>query len=409
MRILPTVVGCTLLSACMLPFSSYADVHEFTAQMDLRYVAVDSSQTSFVDGGLGSLRFDEQHDGVQLGRLMLDAAGPVTETVRYMVTASGTDDGDRHVMDLTEAYLEWRPYPRNGWRWHVKAGAFYAPISLENRAIGWTSIYSLSASAINTWIGEETRTLGLEVSTSLLGAFADRPYDITLLGALYRWNDPLGVLIFQRGWAIHDRQSPLFGQLPRTFADPTNREMKFFSEIDGRTGYYVGAEMKWRNDNLVRVLHYDNRGDVDQFTHTEPDWLTTFEAFGSRVMLTPKLSWLVQGMWGDTEVGPQGNGEGLFMLHYWSYYSLLSYAQNGHRVTARFDRMRTKTVRGQDYYNSEQDARAWTLAYLFDLNEHWQFGAEALRFSGALEQRALLGMFPDQVERQLQVAVRYTF
>jgi hypothetical protein len=398
------------IGACVLSMSTFADVHEFTAQMDLRYVAVDSSQTSFVDGGLGALRFDDTHDGIRLGRLMIDAAGPVTDTVRYTVTASGTDDGDRHPLDLTEAFLEWRPYPHSAWRWHVKAGAFYAPISLENRAIGWTSIYSLSPSAINTWVGEETRTLGLEVSTSLLGAFADRSYDITLLGALYRWNDPFGVLIFERGWAIHDRQSPLFGELPRTFVtDPTNRNMKFFSEIDGRTGYYVGAEVKWRNDNLLRVLHYDNRGNVDQYTRTEPDWATTFEAIGSRIMLTPELSWLTQAMWGDTELGPQGNGQGQFMLHYWSYYSLLSYAQKGHRVTARFDRMQTKTVRGEYYYDSAQDARAWTLAYLFDLNQHWQFGAEALRFSGTLAQRALLGESEYQVERQLQVSVRYTF
>jgi hypothetical protein len=342
--------------AAMAPLLAHAGAHEFTAQLDLRYVAVDSASTSFVYGGLGSLRFDEQHDGVQLGRLLLDAAGPLTENIRYTITASATDDGDKNPLDLTEAYLDWRPYPHSAWRWHVKAGAFYAPISLENRAIGWTSIYSLSPSAINTWMGEETRTLGLEVSTSLLGAFADRSYDLTFLAALYRWNDPFGVLLFERGWAIHDRQSPLFGELPRTFVrDPDNRHMKFFTEIDGRTGYYVGAEMKWHNDNLLRALHYDNRGDVNQSTSTEPDWLTTFESFGSRVMLTPKLSWLTQGMWGDTELGPQGNGQGMFMLHYWSYYSLLSYAQNSQRFTVRYDRMWTKTVRGQEIYNSAQD------------------------------------------------------
>jgi hypothetical protein len=410
MRTRSVVAGCTALLAFVLPKISYADAHEFTAQLDMRYVAVDSSLASFVDGGLGSLRFDERHEGLQLGRLLLDAAGPVTDTLRYTVTASGTDDGDRHALDLTEAYLEWRPYPRSALRWHVKAGAFYAPISLENRAIGWTSIYSLSPSAINSWIGEETRTLGLEVSSSLLGAFADRSYDITLLGALYRWNDPFGVLIFERGWAIHDRQSPLFGELPRTFAsDPSNRSMQFFTEIDGRTGYYVGAEVKWRNDSLVRALHYDNRGDVDQSTRTEPDWLTTFEALGTRVMVTANITWLTQGMWGDTELGPQGNGQGMFVLHYWSYYSLLSYANQAHRVTARFDRMRTKTVRGEQFYNSEQDSHAWTLAYLFDLDDHWQFAVEALRISGTLEQRALLGLPTDQVERQLQVALRYTF
>ncbi len=400
----------SLLLAIAIPHLAVASAHEFTAQVDLRYVAADTASTSFADGGLGELRFDEQHEGLQVGRLLLDAAGPLTETLRYTITASGTDDGDRHALDLTEAYLNWRPYPQSALRWQVKGGAFYAPISLENRAVGWTSIYSLSPSAINTWIGEETRTLGLEVAATLLGAFAEHSYDITLLGALYRWNDPFGVLIFERGWAIHDRQSPLFGELPRTFVqDPNNRDMKFFSEIDGRTGYYVGAEIKWRNDTLIRALHYDNRGDVNQSSRTEPDWGTTFEAFGTRVMLTPKLSWLTQGMWGDTEFGPQGTGHGKFMLHYWSYYSLLSYALGEHRFTARFDRMRTKTVRGWRAYNSEQDAHAWTLAYLYDLNDHWQFGAEALRIAGSLEQRALLGLPVDDVERQVQMAVRYTF
>ena len=44
----------------------------------------------------------------------------------------------------------------------MKAGAFFPTISLENDDIGWTSPYTLSASAINTWIGEELRTIGTE-------------------------------------------------------------------------------------------------------------------------------------------------------------------------------------------------------------------------------------------------------
>ena len=60
-------------------------------------------------------------------------------------------------LDLTEAYLQFRPYPRDGFRLRLKAGAFYAPISLENRASGWDSPYTLSYSAINTWLGKELR------------------------------------------------------------------------------------------------------------------------------------------------------------------------------------------------------------------------------------------------------------
>ena len=44
----------------------------------------------------------------------------------------------------------------------VKAGAFFPAISLENDDLGWTSPYTLTPSAINSWIGEELRTIGSE-------------------------------------------------------------------------------------------------------------------------------------------------------------------------------------------------------------------------------------------------------
>ena len=61
-------------------------------------------------------------------------------------------------LGITEAYLQFRPYPHAGYRLRVKAGAFYAPVSLENRASGWESPYTLSYSAINSWLATEVRT-----------------------------------------------------------------------------------------------------------------------------------------------------------------------------------------------------------------------------------------------------------
>ena len=46
--------------------------------------------------------------------------------------------------------------------WSVKTGAFFPTISLENDDLGWTSPYTLTPSAINSWIGEELRTIGSE-------------------------------------------------------------------------------------------------------------------------------------------------------------------------------------------------------------------------------------------------------
>jgi hypothetical protein len=359
---------------------------------------------------MGLLRFDEAHDGVQLGAVMLDAAGPVTETVRYTATAYATDDNDKNVIDLTEAFLDWRPYPDSSWRWRTRAGAFYAPISLENRAIGWQSLYSLSPSAINTWIGEEFRTIGAEVSATAMGAPSGRGFDISLVAAVYGWNDPAGVLILQRGWAIHDRQTALFGKLPRPLIfDPDNRTIEFFEEIDGRAGYYAGAEVKWSDDNVLRILHYDNRGDPAESIAKEPAWLTRFDSAGVRLDLSRAITFIAQGMTGDTEAVPTSSGRGMFVVDFWSWFGLVSRATGPHRVTLRYDRMYTETTRGQQMLSSGQDADAWTLAYLYDLNEHWQFAAEALRNAGTLKQRALVGSPVRATEDSLQVAMRYAF
>src|SRR5690348_15726356 len=81
--------------------------YEITLQADLRGVAVDSPYTSFVNGGLGLLRYDEQHDGVRVGRMFADFAGPITDTVRADVTLSSTGDRGSRAIDVTEAYAEW--------------------------------------------------------------------------------------------------------------------------------------------------------------------------------------------------------------------------------------------------------------------------------------------------------------
>ena len=385
-------------------------MHEFTAQLDLRAVAVDSPYASFTEGSLGLLRFDEAHDGIRLGALMLDASGPITETLRYTATAYATGDGDQNPIDLTEAFVDWRPYPQSAWRSRTRVGAFYPPVSLENRAIGWQSLYSISASAINTWLGEELRVIGAEAAVTAMGAPAGRNFDINFVAAVYGWNDPLGVLIFQRGWAIHDRQTALFGELPRPFpADPSIQNIEFFDEVDSRAGYYVGAELKWSGEHVLRALHYDNRGDVDEVNAREPTWLTRFDALGVRFELPAEVTFMAQYMNGDTGVAPSPDGRGMFIVDYESWFALLSYAHDAHRFTLRHDRMLTEMVRGAEFFNSAQNASAWTAAYTFSLDSHWQFVVEGVRINGSLQQRALLGLPVASPEELVQLAVRFTF
>lgn len=399
-----------VLSLATSLLGGVAAAHELAAQVDLRAVLVDSPLDSFAEGGTGQLRFGGDDDGLRLGALMIDASGQIVDTVRYAVTARATGDGDQSPIDITEAYLEWRPYPTSVWRWKTRAGAFYAPISLENRAVGWDSLYSISPSAINAWIGEELRTIGVETSLTALGAPAGRELAVSIVASAFGWNDPAGVLLFQRGWGIHDRQTPLFGELPRPLIrDPAILNIEFFDEVDHRIGYYAGVEAKLSSRQVLRALHYDNRGDTAKDAAREPTWLTKFDALGARIELPRDITAIAQFLQGDTAVGASADGRGFIITDFESWFVLLSQQRAAHRYTIRYDSMNTETVRGARFFDSHQDADAWTVAYLFDFDDHWQFAAEAIQLSGTLRQRAVLGLAPSATERLLQVAARYTF
>jgi hypothetical protein len=404
-----------LLALMLLCFAAptRAEVSPFELRgyVDFRAVDVDSSLTSFMHGGSGLLRFDQDHDDLQFGRLTLDFNGPIiTDSLRSQLTMVATDNGGDNVLDLTEAFVEWRPYPRSSWSWRTKVGAFYPPVSLENRGVGWQSLYSLSPSAINTWIGEEVRAVGMEVKATNAGAPVQRPFDVSIVTGVYGWNDPMGILLFRRGWAIHDHEVPLFGQLPRPFPRATDESsVEFSHEIDNRAGYYAGIETKWYGQHVLRVLHYDNRGDPAQANRSDPAWLSRFDAVGARIELPANLTLIAQWLGGDTAVGRSADGRGKLIADYSSYFVLASYSTSRHRFTLRYDSMSVESTRGSQMFDSDQDAHAWTAAYLYSHDEHWLIGIETLRIDGSLQQRERVGLPAATVEQQRQLAVRYSF
>jgi hypothetical protein len=401
--------GLLLLFTLHVPESHAAGPHEFTAQVDVRLIAADTPLKSFTDGGLGLLLFDESRDVVRLGPVMLDYSGPLTDTIRATVTAFANGDNDKNPIDLTEAVLEWRPVPVSQWRWRARLGAFYPAVSMENRGIGWQSIYSLSPSAINTWIGEEVRTIGGELNLTAAGAGVGRPFDIGAVIGVYGWNDPMGVVIQERGWAVHDRQTALFGRLPDINGLPAaDGSFELFREIDGRMGYYAGLEFSWLDRVVARVLHYDNRGDPAQFDQEEYAWLSRFDSFGVRIELPGDWTVIAQRLEGDTAIGPSADGRGSHILDFWSDFLLVSKSIGRHRASARYEQFHTATARGAGFYDSHQSGDAWTLAYRFDLTDSWQLQVEALQIDSALRHRRLQGVQPDAVERSVQLVVRYS-
>jgi hypothetical protein len=306
-------------------------------------------------------------------------------------------------VDLLEAVLDWRPLPESAWRSNVRVGAFYAPLSLENRMRGWRSPYTLSASAINTWVGEELRTIGVEYNLDWLGSLEGRDLDLGLTTAAYGWNDPAGIVIALRGWSVHDRQTALFGRVGQPGQGLVDGRTLFYDDIDGRVGFYGGGTLRWRGLVELRALRYDNRGDptIEAPAIRDWAWSTRFNSVGLRVTPDEHWTFIWQGMRGITEAQSPTN-TWLFD----SQFVLASFAHGAHRLSARAERFSTSHVASTFGFSNSQRGSAWTAAWTLELSPRTSVAMEGLWLRSRLPARAALGAPTNASERQLQLALR---
>ena len=160
---------------------------------------------------------------------------------------------------------------------------------------------------------------------------------------------------------------------------------------------------------MLRVLHYDNRGDTAQMGYADDAWLSRFDAIGARIALPSDLVFIAQALEGDTAVGPSADGRGMLIADFRAWFVLGSYSFAKHRMTVRHDRMHVESTRGAEMFESGQRAHAWTVAYQYEHDDHWLGAAELLTISGTLSQRELIGEPAAATERQLQLVLRYSF
>jgi hypothetical protein len=393
------LIALTLPALLLAP--TIATALPIDATIDLRAVAADGD-TSYLDGGLGELRYDDQHDGLRVGELRIGYRDDFFQIVHVDVQAFSYADHDRNLIDLTEAYTQIRPFPVNAWRSTLKLGAFYAPISLENRLEGWRSPYTISPSAINSWIGDELRTIGVEYDLDWLGRQRGHDWQLGLTGSVFGFNETAGALIAARGWAIEDRQTTLFGRIGEPGVGPVHGLREFYGDIDHRAGGYVSAYADYREAFEVRALHYDNRANPEAHSSGLGDdaWRTKFDSAGVR--WTPSDQWTVISQWlaGTTCVSNP------FCWEYHSAFLLGSWARGPDRLSARYDGFEMHQTAGTAFFNNNDRGHAWTLAYQRQLNELWSVALEALQIDSALAARASIGEPVAAVERELQLAVR---
>jgi hypothetical protein len=401
--LLQALVALLVVAAPAAHSADWIQLPLWEVDVDARLVSSDGRK-SFVNGGLGTLRFDHTQSGLRLGRARFALSEALGEVWSLKLDASAWADDDRNPVDLTEAYLQFRPYPFAGYRFRLKAGAFHAPISLENRAAGWESPYTLSYSAINTWLGQELRTIGLEGQLDWLGTRTGHGFDLGFVGGLFGWNDPAGTVIATRGFSLSDRQTTLFGRVGASNSGPL-KSIELFHEIDGRPGYYAAVEGRYFDRVVIRALHYDNRGDPSAFDRAihNSAWPTHFNAVGLRAESASGWTAIVQWLDGQTDAEPDGED---YRWPFRARFALVSRQIRNHRLSIRYDSFAVDSQ--SDDGDGAQHGHAWTAAYVFEPDTHWKVTLEWLRVTSDASSRAIdLGTRTVATETQVQLAVRF--
>lgn len=397
---------CTLLLVAAAAASSTARGQSIEASVDLRLVDSEATR-SYLQGGLGTLRYGDEQSGVQLGRARLAVGLPIGQVIELKLDGSSWGGGDRNPFDLTEAYLEYRPYPFAGIRARVKIGAFFPPTTLENTASGWESPYTISSSALDTWVGEELRTIGAQGQLEWLGTRLGHDFDLGLVGAMFGWNDPAGEALANQGFAIDDRQTTLFGRIGRPGAQPVSG-FQVFHEIDHRPGLYGGINIRYLDRISIIALQYDNRGDpgaVDPALGAHA-WLTRFTTAGIRAESADGWIAIAQWLQGETYLEPSATRD--LEWDFDTRYFLLSRQFGRQIATVRYDVFgvgpEAPATRGA------QNGHALTLAYGFEPQPSWRLMLEWVRVRSSQSNRFIFfGANPFATDSALQLSVRYTF
>ncbi len=370
---------------------------------DARLVAP-ADQVSWLKGGQGKFRYGSgQHFG---GEGVLQADWRVDDGLN-LIALGRLEPQTPSIADGLEAYLRYAPAAEGDLSWSVKAGVFFPSISLENDDLGWASPYTLTYSAINSWIGEELRTIGsegtLRWNSGVFGTFS-------FTGALICCNDEAGTLIADRGWDMADRPTGLFERLRepdttrRIFHAPVPGTTGMFDEIDGIAGWYAGAVWQIPGIAKLTVTRYDNQGDPAAATSRDLAWRTQFWNFGARTQVGP-LVLIAQQMSGYTEVEVRGSEAG---TKFQSGFLLASYDLEDWRISLREDLFQTRRA-GATSTIWNEDGSASTASISWAPQEWVRLTGELVAMTSRRGEYVSAGMPYNRDDTQFQFDTRFFF
>jgi hypothetical protein len=325
--------------------------------------------------GFALLRGSSHTSGPPLGddggaaqlQLGIDWRPSMTFGTHVHLLARDDAEGSKHGrVGIVEAYVEAKLHPGRD-RLRILAGAFFLPTSRENVDALWATPYTITPSALNSWLGEEFRPIGVDVAYTLRNS-------LTAGATIFRGNDTFGALPAARGWEMRDHWALLGEHLP---VDGT-----YFTSVsaenDGRVGW--SARARWNNQYAnVQGARIDNRGDALEYGDLF-NWAMRFDIASADLTMN---DWTVaaESGWGTTIID-------VFGVRYPSDIRA-SYLL----VSRRFGNLRA-TLRGDAFQADVIHRHAVTAALFWYPRGNVRAGIEAISATG---------------QKRASVELRYSF
>ncbi len=381
--------------------------------LDLR--AVDSNtDISWIDAGLAPTRFAADDD-VALGQAVIAAHWQISNALSLDGVTSLYDDAGNSI-GINELYIKYAPAPRNPWHIQAKAGSFFPEISLENTGVGWTSRVPLTNSAINTWIGEEVKLSGVQVSLQNLGKMAGREWDFTSSLSLFVNNDPTGSMLAWRGWAMHDRQLRLGEEIAIADLPTIGSEMGFenqspyydpFTEVDDRPGYALSMSIKKTRGPGLKYYRYDNRANPVSVRDRQYGWHTRFDHLSFSYPLRTSTRVIAQWLSGSSLMGFKT--EEHVDIHFSAWFLSVTEKFTHFRLSIRYETFNVEDRDRTPMDDNRQKGDAWTLGLRYDVNKSFSVAAEYIALKEKNYARKYFNQPIDIGFSQSQLAFQWRF
>jgi hypothetical protein len=270
----------------------------------------------------------------------------------------------------------------------LRAGQFFLPSSRENKGELWTSPYTINFSAINSWIAQEVRPVGVDLEwRHTFGS----GHALTAAATGFRGNDAMGALLGWRGWSIGNRLStynevlplPPLASFQTFFADQRKDGTKpFGQDLDGTAGLSARVRYSIPQVANVQYLYLDNR--ADRRLHGPLDkgeyaWATDFHLLSAEFGNPDNFVLAAEYMRGSTGMG---HAPGFVQADFWATYVLLSERAGRTRWSGRYDLFGTEEKDFSLAEPNDERGHSWTLTWMYDLGSSVRFATEFTSLSG---------------------------